>query len=107
MELREVRVVTVTKLAMEKLEETLKELAADPDYAIRVIPSSTVPNQLDLVIDSEREDDQIVSSETGTKLLLIGSDIAEALEGMILDYDVSSVEAGFVIWETGPEIERR
>ncbi len=99
--------VTVTKLAMRKLEETLKNLAAKPDYAVRVIPSSTVPNQLDLVVDTERMDDQIVTSETGSKLLLIGADIAEALEGMILDYDESAKEAGFVILETGPGNEAR
>lgn len=95
--------VTVTKLAMEKLEETLKELAADPDYAVRLIPSSSEPNQLDLIVDTEREDDQVVMSEAGIKLLFIGSDVSEALEGMILDYDESEDEAGFVVLDTEPE----
>jgi Fe-S cluster assembly iron-binding protein IscA len=92
-------VVRLTKIAMDKLAETLQELTMDPKKAIRVIPSSTTPNQLDLVLDVEREGDRVVKDDLGTKLLLIGSDISAELDEIVLDYQETSEGSRFMLRE--------
>ena len=94
--------LTVTAEAKEKLIEALQELTTDPEVAVRLIPSLSMPNQLELVLDKEREEDQVVESEEGMNVLLIGSDIAPALEGMVLDYQETPQGAGFTIAELAP-----
>jgi hypothetical protein len=54
--------------------------------AVRIIPFPSMPNRLGLVLDKEKEGDQVVGIEDGRKVLLIGPDLAPGLEGMVLDY---------------------
>jgi Fe-S cluster assembly iron-binding protein IscA len=98
--------VTITKSAMEILEETLKELSTDPEMVVRLIPSSTNPEQLDLILDKERKGDQVLESESGVKLLLIGIDIAEDLEGMVFDFEETPEGPGFIITDYDLEEDR-
>jgi hypothetical protein len=84
-------------MAREKLEATLRELATGPDKAIRIIPSSTVPDQLDLILDTEREGDRVILGFEASNLLLIGSDIAEDLVNKVVDYRDTPDGPGFVI----------
>lgn len=58
----------------------------DPEVGIRLIPSPSIPNQIQMVLDKEKEGDQIVASE-GVKILLLDPEIAQALEGMVIDYE--------------------
>ena len=94
--------LTVTVNAKEKLKEALQEQTADPEVAIRIIPSPSMPNRLELVLDKEKEGDQVVESEEGTKVLLIGDDLAPALEGMIIDYQETPQGAGFTMSKLAP-----
>lgn len=54
--------------------------------AVRIIPSPSMPNRLGLVLDKEKEGDQVVGIEDVRKVLLIGPDLATGLEGAVLDY---------------------
>jgi len=49
---------------------------------MRIVPSPTKPNELELTLDKEREGDQVVESEGGKKVLLIPSNLATKLKGM-------------------------
>ena len=89
--------LTVTATAKEKLKEALQEQTTDPEVAIRIIASPSEPNRLDLVLDKEKEGDQVVESEGGTKVLLIGPDLAPALDGMLVDHRETPEGAGFTI----------
>jgi len=76
--------LTVTTNAKERIKEALKH-TSNPEVAIRIVPSSSEPNRLQLVLDEEKEGDQVVATEEGKKLLLIGTDLAPVLDEMVLD----------------------
>ncbi|MFQ5924614.1 MAG: HesB/IscA family protein [Dehalococcoidia bacterium] len=95
--------LTVTATAKEKLKEALQVQATDPEVAIRIIASPSDPNRLELVLDNEREGDQVVESEGGIKVLLVGPDIAPTLEGMVIDHQETPEGAGFTISKLAPD----
>jgi len=79
----------VTAEAKEKLEGTLQESTKDPEVAVRVLASPSKPGKYGFTLDKEKEGDQAVKSKEGLKVLLIQSDLAQELEGMVLDYQVT------------------
>ncbi len=89
--------LTVTAKAKEKLKELLEKGATDQEAVMRIIHSPSNPKQLEFVLDKEKEGDQVVESEEGRKVLLIGPDLAPALEGMVIDYQETAEGAGFSI----------
>jgi Fe-S cluster assembly iron-binding protein IscA len=76
--------LTVTAQAASKLKEVIQAQTEDPEVAIRLIPSTSRPNQLDMALDKEKEGDQVVESE-GTKVLFVSSELAQVLDGMVID----------------------
>jgi len=94
--------LTVTANAKEKLKEALQQ-QADPQMAIRIIPSPSKPDQLQFALDNPKEEDQVVESDDGVKLLLVGPDLAPALEGMSMDYQETPQGSGFTMSRLAPE----
>jgi Fe-S cluster assembly iron-binding protein IscA len=93
--------LTVTVQAGRKLREAVQAQTLDPEVLIRLIPSPSRPNRLELALDKEREGDQVVESE-GVKVLLISPELAPALEGMVIDYQETPQGAGFTISKLAP-----
>lgn len=89
--------LTVTAKAKEKLLEALQRQTTDPGVALRIVPSASVPNRLDLVLDKEREGDEVTEGEDGVKLLLLGPELAPVLDGLIIDYQETPEGEGFTI----------
>jgi len=89
----------VTATAKEKLEEALQGLTEDPELATRIIVSPSTPNRLEMVLDKEKEGDQVVESEGGIKVLLVGPDLAPALDGMVIDYQQTPDGKDFTMTE--------
>ena len=87
----------VTVEAKEKLELALQESTKDPEVAVRVFASPSKPGKYGFTFGKEKEGDQVVKSKEGVKVLLIQSDLAQELEGMILDYQVTPQGEGFTI----------
>jgi thioredoxin 1 len=94
--------LTVTTSAKGKLKEALQE-QADPEMAIRIIPSASNPDQLQLALDKPKEEDQVVESDDGMKLLLVGSDLVATLEGITMDYQETPQGSGFTMSAIAPE----
>ncbi|MFQ5821562.1 MAG: hypothetical protein ACE5I5_16385 [Candidatus Heimdallarchaeota archaeon] len=94
--------LTVTAAAKEKLTELLQERTTNPEEAMRVISSPSNPKQLAFVLDKEKEGDQVVESEEGRKVLLIGSDLARSLKGMVIDHQETAEGASFSISMPAP-----
>ena len=94
--------LTVTTTAKEKFKEALQTRTTDPEIAMRIIPSPSKPNRLELVLDKEKEGDQVVEAEEGRKVLLIGADLVSALEEMVIDYQQTPEGTGFTISKPGP-----
>ena len=78
--------VTVTTRALERLEEKLRNLTANPRVAFRMTALSLSPVRAFLMLDDEREDDRVHKSPDGRKVLFINADIARHLSGMTIDH---------------------
>ena len=78
--------VRVTARAIEKLEEKLRDLTANPRIAFRMTAISLSPVNVFLMLDDEQEDDRIVESPDGRKVLFINACIAQHLSGMTVDH---------------------
>ena len=94
--------VTVTTRAAEKLREDLQAATPDPELGVRLIPSPSIPNRIEMVLDKEKEGDQVVENE-GVKILLLDSQIAQALEGMVIDYEETPQGRRFTISKLAPD----
>ena len=94
----------VTAEAKEKLEEALlEEQITDPEVAMRVFASPSKPGKYGFTLDKEKEGDHIVQSEEGKKVLFIQADLAQALDGMVLDYKVTPQGKGFTLLKLAPD----
>ena len=94
--------LTVTTTAKEKFKEALQTRTTDPEIAIRIISSPSKPNQLELALDREKEGDQVVKTEEGRKVLLIGADLVPVLEEVTIDYKETTEGTGFTISKPTP-----
>jgi Fe-S cluster assembly iron-binding protein IscA len=94
--------LTVTAKAKEKLRELLEKRATELEVVMRIIHSPSNPEQLEFVMDKEKEGDQVVESEDGRKVLLIGPDLASSLVGMVIDYQETAEATGFSMSKPGP-----
>lgn len=94
--------VTVTEPAAQKLRENLQAVATDPEVGIRLILSSTTPNRIEMVLDKDKEGDQVVESE-GAKILLLDPQIAQLLEGMVIDYEEKPQGGKFTVSKLAPD----
>ena len=75
--------VTVTESAKEELKNTLSEAdISEPNMGLRL--AQTAPEEFGLMLDEEQEGDQVVEHE-GSKVLLVGADLMELLEGFTID----------------------
>jgi len=93
--------VTVTARAAEKLRGDLQAVTTDPGAAVRLIPSPSVPNQIEMILDKEKEGDQVVESE-GVKILLLDPKIGGVLDGMVIDYEDTPQGTRFTISKIAP-----
>lgn len=94
--------LTVTASAKEKLKETFHQ-QGDSQMAIRLISSPSNPSQLQLVLDKVKEEDQVLASDDGAKLLIAGPDLAPSLEGITMDYQETPQGSGFTMSKPAPE----
>jgi Fe-S cluster assembly iron-binding protein IscA len=95
---RKKHMLEVTARAREKLQEALlEEQTAAPQTTYRITPIPSMPNRLGIALDKEKRGDQVVKSKAGMKVLLVQSDLAQELEGMVLDYQETSRGEGFTI----------
>jgi len=88
--------LTITAMAMLKLREALQSKTSDPEMGFRIVLSDAKPNQLRMILDKQKEGDQVVESE-GIKLLFLSPGIIPALEGMVIDYQETPQGSGFTI----------
>jgi Fe-S cluster assembly iron-binding protein IscA len=94
--------LTVTAQAAGKLKEAIQAQTEDPEVAIRLVPSSTRPNQLDMALGKEKEGDQVVESE-GVKVLFISSELTQVLDGMVIDCQETPQGVNFTISKIAPD----
>ena len=76
--------VTVTEGAKQELGKMLTGANADdPEVGLRMVQN--VPGEFSLTLDKKHENDQVVDNE-GAKVLFIGNDLSEVLDGVTIDF---------------------
>jgi Fe-S cluster assembly iron-binding protein IscA len=96
--------LTVTELAAEKLKEAIQAQTEDPELAIRLVPSASRPNQMDMALDKEKEGDQVVESQ-GVMVLFVSAELERVLDGMVIDCQETPRGVQFSISRLAPEGE--
>ena len=91
--------LTVTAVAKEKIKAKLQGMKTDADVTIRLIPSPVNQGKWKMILDKEKEEDHVVKSEDGIKILLIGADLATELGEMIIDFRKTPEGTGFAIYK--------
>jgi len=93
--------VTVTEDAKVELGRVLASANVDdPTVGLRLIAGGR--GQFGLVLDTEHEGDQVVEHE-GSKVLLVGQDLTEPLEGVTIDCRQTDEGARLVIYRQSTE----
>lgn len=95
--------LTVTETAKEKLREALQAKIREAEMTFRIMITSAAPKRFEIGLDTEREGDQVVENDEGVKVLLIGANLAEELEGMVFDYREVPQGARFTISKPSPD----
>ena len=90
--------LTVTEGAKEKLKSRLLRLKTDSERTIRLVPSSKKPGKWKMIWDKERPEDQVVESNDGMKILLVGAELVRAVDGMVVDFRTTAEGTGFAIY---------
>ncbi|MFW6125642.1 MAG: thioredoxin [Chloroflexota bacterium] len=92
----------VTTSAKAQLEQLLQQQRPQPGMAVRV-SASPAGDQLQLAWDEEREGDQVVTSDEGENLLLVGPDVAPMVDTMVMDYQESPQGSRFAMMPAAEE----
>jgi len=79
--------LTVTDAAKQELKKKLQDSTDDPEASLRL--ELKTPNQFGLALGKEAEGDQVIEYE-GTKVLLVASELAPVVDGIILDLQDTS-----------------
>ena len=74
--------LTVTEKAKQELKKMLLNRSEDTNKALRI--EFKEPAQVTLVVDEEKEGDQVIQLG-GMNILLIGEDVAQIFDGVVLD----------------------
>ncbi len=75
--------VSVTDRAKERLKRILSSNAEDASQGLRLC--SRVTGEYDLIVDWEKEGDQVVEYE-GARILLLAEDVRRSLDGGVVDF---------------------
>ena len=87
----------LTERAKTKLEESLRERAANPTKGIRLILLPLSERPLNFILDDEEQGDLVVKNERGANLLFVRPSLGPALDGMVIDYCETLMGSGFTI----------
>ncbi len=87
--------IIVTESAKEALKRTLPP-GGQPEAVLRLIANKS--RQLALVVDSERENDQLVKHQ-GDTVLVIDKEVSAAFDGVGIDYQEAT--GGLRLFEIG------
>ena len=64
---------------------------------LRIGKQSSGSEKIEILLDTEREDDNVIMDNEGDKLLLIGRDLNPLFNGMILDFEETDKGRNFTI----------
>lgn len=82
---------------MEVLAGALKQDQTDAEMRIRLYASEEDPQRLEFGLDNERENDVVLSSASGSEVLVIENGLADKIDRLQLDFQESEQGPGFVL----------
>lgn len=87
----------VTTSAKEKLHQAIQQFSSRPELSIRIRLAHGLPDQINLIFDSQKAGDYVVKDTTGRKIMLVAPEVFSRLDGMVFDYAVSEDNTGFIL----------
>ena len=75
--------LSVTQSARQQLRDIVRANIDDPGFTLRLV--ANLPGEFAFTVDRARDDDQIVEHE-GHIVLLVGSELSDAVEGLTIDW---------------------
>ncbi len=75
--------LSVTQSARQQLRDIVRANIDDPGFTLRLVANPS--GDFAFTIDRARDDDQIVEHE-GHIVLLVGSELSDAVEGLTIDW---------------------
>ena len=91
--------LAVTDRAKAMLKETLSESTDKPGIALRLKRDEEL-GKLSIMLDIEREGDQVIDHEE-LKVLLVDTDLSFEMEGISLDFNENVEGSGWVLVPVG------
>ncbi len=88
---------SATFSAKKKLKDVLEREKDSEEKLIRIAPFSEDQQQLGFFLDTEKEGDQVILDDKGTKLMLVGENVADILNEHTLDYKEIGDEMKFAL----------
>jgi Fe-S cluster assembly iron-binding protein IscA len=88
---------SATFSAKKKLKDVLEREKDSEEKLIRIAPSLEDQQQLGFFLDTEKEGDQVILDDKGTKLILVGDNVANILNEHTLDYREMGDEMRFAL----------
>ena len=92
--------ITVTAEAADVLAIRAEVETTDPEETFRLVPAGS--EQLGLTLDRVKEGDQVVEHE-GVKVLLVGAELADAVDGLVIDCEDTPEGRRLIV--SGPTVE--
>jgi Fe-S cluster assembly iron-binding protein IscA len=93
----ELKMFIIKPAAIKKLQQLLRDRTEDPELAFRMNINPSNLNKLRLTLDKQNEDDYVLENEKG-KILLFSQEVANLMNGKVLDYQETDQGAGFSIY---------
>jgi Fe-S cluster assembly iron-binding protein IscA len=88
---------TVTSAAKEILTNALAQEDTDSGMLIRLYPAEENPERLEFGLDNEKNDDTVITSDDGDKIMVVQEKLADQLSEMMLDFQETDQGPGFVL----------
>ncbi len=92
--------LSVTETAKEELKRVSSQALDQPESVLRLVADEL--GQLSLVVDAEKENDQVVKHEEAT-VLVIEEQLSAALEGVGIDFQDTEAGPRLVLFKSTPE----
>jgi len=92
--------LTVTESAKTELKRVSSQALDQPETVLRLTADET--GRLSLVVDNEKENDQVVKDEEAT-VLVIDEQLSTALDGVSIDYQDTEAGPRFILIRSKPE----
>jgi Fe-S cluster assembly iron-binding protein IscA len=94
--------LSITEEAKEKLEEIVDN-RKDDEKLVRITYTPAMAKKFHMVWDQEYEGDIAIKGSDGSKIAIIGPEVAKNIDEFVVDYHETSEGTGFTVAKGSPK----